>query len=102
MRIHVAGIDVIRDEDGEFRVLEDNIRSPSGVSYVLANRDAMARVLPEIFWGQPIRMVTDYPARLVNALRRRGAGRRCRTRRWSCSPRASTTPPSTSTHCWPG
>ena len=70
VRIHVAGIDVIRDEDGEFRVLEDNLRSPSGVSYVLANRAAMARVLPELFWGQPIQMVTDYPARLVHALRR--------------------------------
>jgi uncharacterized circularly permuted ATP-grasp superfamily protein len=70
VRIHVAGIDVVRDEDGEFRVLEDNLRSPSGVSYVLANRAAMARVLPELFWGQPIQMVTDYPARLINALRR--------------------------------
>ncbi len=69
VRIHVAGIDVIRDEDGEFRVLEDNLRSPSGVSYVLANRAAMARVLPELFWSQPIQMVTDYPARLINALR---------------------------------
>ncbi len=70
VRIHVAGIDVVRDEDGEFRVLEDNLRSPSGVSYVLANRAAMARVLPELFWGQPIQMVTDYPARLISALRR--------------------------------
>ena len=70
VRIHVAGIDVVRDEDGEFRVLEDNVRSPSGVSYVLANRAAMARVLPELFWGQPIQMVTDYPARLISALRR--------------------------------
>ncbi len=70
VRIHVAGIDVVRDEDGEFRVLEDNLRSPSGVSYVLANRAAMARVLPELFWGQPIQMVNDYPARLINALRR--------------------------------
>jgi len=70
VRIHVAGIDVIRDEEGEFRVLEDNVRSPSGVSYVLANRAAMARVLPELFWGQPIQMVTDYPAHLIYALRR--------------------------------
>jgi uncharacterized circularly permuted ATP-grasp superfamily protein len=70
VRIHVAGIDVVRDEEGEFRVLEDNLRSPSGVSYVLANRAAMARVLPELFWGQPIQMVADYPARLINALRR--------------------------------
>ena len=70
VRIHVAGIDVIRDEDGEFRVLEDNVRSPSGVSYVLANRAAMSRVLPEMFWGQPIQNVTDYPAHLIHALRR--------------------------------
>lgn len=69
VRIHVAGIDVIRDEEGHFRVLEDNIRCPSGVSYVLANRAAMARVLPEVFGGQPIHMVADYPARLVRALR---------------------------------
>jgi uncharacterized circularly permuted ATP-grasp superfamily protein len=70
VRIHVAGIDVVRDESGEFCVLEDNVRSPSGVSYVLANRAAMARVLPELFWGQPIQTVTDYPAHLVHALRR--------------------------------
>jgi uncharacterized circularly permuted ATP-grasp superfamily protein len=70
VRIHVAGIDVVRDEEGEFRVLEDNLRSPSGVSYVLANRAAMARVLPELFWGQPIQVVNDYPARLISALRR--------------------------------
>ena len=69
VRIHVAGIDVVRDEAGELRVLEDNIRCPSGVSYVLANRAAMARVLPEVFWGRPIHLVADYPARLVRALR---------------------------------
>jgi uncharacterized circularly permuted ATP-grasp superfamily protein len=69
VRVHIAGIDVVRDEEGTIRVLEDNIRCPSGVSYVLANRAAMARVIPEIFWGQPIQMVSDYPARLVRALR---------------------------------
>jgi len=69
VRVNVAGIDIVRDECGEFRVLEDNLRCPSGVSYVLANRQAMARVLPEIFSGQPIRAVADYPARLVEALR---------------------------------
>ncbi len=69
VRVHVAGIDIVRDEDGKLVVLEDNIRCPSGVSYVLANRQAMARVLPEIFSGQPIRAVADYPARLVGALR---------------------------------
>jgi len=69
VRIHVAGVDIVRDEEGHFVVLEDNLRCPSGVSYVLANRGAMARVLPEVFRGQPIEMVADYPARLVRALR---------------------------------
>ena len=69
VRVNVAGIDIVRDEDGTFRVLEDNIRCPSGVSYVLANRQAMARVIPEIFTGRPIRPVADYPARLIGALR---------------------------------
>ncbi len=69
VRVTVAGIDIVRDEDGRFRVLEDNIRCPSGVSYVLANRQAMARVIPEIFSGRPIRPVADYPARLGEALR---------------------------------
>lgn len=69
VRIHVAGIDIVRDEDGGLCVLEDNIRCPSGVSYVLANRRAMARVLPELFTGQPIGPVRDYPARLISALR---------------------------------
>lgn len=69
VRVHVAGIDLIRDEDGCLRVLEDNLRCPSGVSYVLANRGAMARVLPELFTGQSIGMVSDYPARLAAALR---------------------------------
>ena len=55
VRIHVAGIDVIRDEDGEFRVLEDNLRSPSGVSYVLANRAAMARSCPSCSGASPFR-----------------------------------------------
>jgi uncharacterized circularly permuted ATP-grasp superfamily protein len=70
VRIQVAGIDIVREEDGSFAVLEDNLRSPSGVSYVLANRAAMARILPEIFWGQRIQLVADYPARLVQSLRR--------------------------------
>lgn len=69
VRVTVAGIDIVRDAEGDFKVLEDNIRCPSGVSYVLANRQAMARILPEIFTGQPIRPVADYPARLVEALR---------------------------------
>ena len=69
MRIHVAGIDLIRDELGEFRVLEDNLRCPSGVSYVLENRRAMSRVLPEVFAGHRVRAVAEYPERLLDALR---------------------------------
>lgn len=49
VRIHVAGIDLVRDEAGEFRVLEDNLRSPSGVSYVMENRRTMTRVFPDLF-----------------------------------------------------
>jgi uncharacterized circularly permuted ATP-grasp superfamily protein len=49
VRIHVAGVDLIRDEQGIFRVLEDNVRIPAGVSYVMENRRAMAQVLPEVF-----------------------------------------------------
>ena len=69
VRIHVAGIDLIRDEQGAFRVLEDNLRCPSGVSYVLENRRTLAHVLPEVFAGQQVRSVAEYPDRLLDALR---------------------------------
>ncbi len=69
VRIAVAGIDLIRDEVGEFRVLEDNLRCPSGVSYVLENRRTLAHVLPEVFAGQQVRSVAEYPERLLDALR---------------------------------
>ncbi len=68
VRIHVAGIDLIRDEEGVFAVLEDNLRSPSGVSYVLENRRALAHVLPEVFSDQRVRPVAEYPERLLDAL----------------------------------
>ena len=69
VRIHVSGIDVVRDEEGVLRVLEDNLRTPSGVSYVLENRRAMARVLPDLFSTHRVRPVAEYPARLLAALR---------------------------------
>jgi uncharacterized circularly permuted ATP-grasp superfamily protein len=69
VRIHVAGIDLIRDEEGRFRVLEDNVRIPSGVSYVMANRHAITTVFPEAFATHRIRPVTEYPRRLLAALR---------------------------------
>ncbi|WP_430647933.1 circularly permuted type 2 ATP-grasp protein [Agromyces sp. GXS1127] len=69
VRIHVAGIDVIRDEIGDWRVLEDNVRVPSGVSYVISNRRVMAQTLPELFTSMRVRPVGDYPNRLLQALR---------------------------------
>ncbi len=69
VRVHVAGIDLIRDSNGQFRVLEDNVRVPSGVSYVLENRQSVSQILPEAFSAQPVRPVGEYPWRLLNALR---------------------------------
>jgi len=73
VRIHVAGIDLIRDEKGNFRVLEDNLRSPSGVSYVMENRRTMARVFPNLFATHRVRAVDDYAAHLLRALRNSAA-----------------------------
>ncbi|GAB3525420.1 circularly permuted type 2 ATP-grasp protein [Arthrobacter monumenti] len=70
VRVMISGIDLIRDEQGTFRVLEDNVRVPSGVSYVLENRRAMAKGLPEAFGQQQIRPVEEYPRRLLSALRK--------------------------------
>lgn len=69
VRVHVAGIDVVRDPQGRFRVLEDNIRCPSGVSYVVENRRMMTRVFPELFASHRVMSVSDYPAKLLEALR---------------------------------
>lgn len=73
VRIHVAGIDLIRDEKGNFRVLEDNLRSPSGVSYVMENRRTMARVFPNLFATHRVRSVDDYAGHLLRALRNSAA-----------------------------
>ncbi|TIC85676.1 circularly permuted type 2 ATP-grasp protein [Nocardioides sp. GY 10127] len=69
VRVHVAGIDLIRDNAGEFRVLEDNCRVPSGVSYVMTNRRAITAALPETVAQHRIRPVAGYPQRLLAALR---------------------------------
>jgi uncharacterized circularly permuted ATP-grasp superfamily protein len=66
---HIAGIDLIRDHTGEFFVLEDNLRTPSGVSYVLANRHVMKRVLPDLFAGYAVRPVEGYIHELLRHLR---------------------------------
>lgn len=65
---HVCGSDLVRDKDGEFYVLEDNLRVPSGVSYMLENREITKRVLPELFEDHSILPVDDYPSRLYSTL----------------------------------
>ncbi len=78
--LHVVGTDLVRDAAGEFRVLEDNGRTPSGVSYVLENRVVMKRVFPQLFQQCRVRRVEDYPQRLRDAL-------------WSVAPAGAGDPP---------
>jgi uncharacterized circularly permuted ATP-grasp superfamily protein len=59
--VHIAGIDLIRDEDGTFYVLEDNLRTPSGVSYMLENREITKRLFPDLLPQCGVRSVTEYP-----------------------------------------
>ncbi len=66
---HISGTDLVRNEVGEFLVLEDNVRCPSGVSYVLENRNILKRTFPHIFERMSIRSVDDYPVRLLEMLR---------------------------------
>jgi len=66
---HIAGIDVVRAGDGEFYVLEDNLRVPSGVSYMLENRKMMMRLFPELFIDNPVAPVAHYPEVLLENLR---------------------------------
>jgi uncharacterized circularly permuted ATP-grasp superfamily protein len=66
--IHVVGTDLIRDRDGSFYVLEDNLRSPSGVSYVLANRQLMTFIFPQLFREMRVAPVSGYPDRLLETL----------------------------------
>jgi uncharacterized circularly permuted ATP-grasp superfamily protein len=66
---HISGIDLVRAGDGEYYVLEDNLRVPSGVSYMLENRRMMARLVPELFARQQIAPVERYPDALLRTLR---------------------------------
>jgi uncharacterized circularly permuted ATP-grasp superfamily protein len=70
VRVHVSGIDIVRDQHGIHRVLEDNVRVPSGVSYVLSNRRAMSQMFSELFATMGIRPVLEYSQRLRRALAR--------------------------------
>ena len=67
--VHITGVDIIRNSDGDYYVLEDNLRTPSGVSYMLENRKMMMRLFPELFHNQPIAPVERYPALLLQTLR---------------------------------
>lgn len=66
---HITGTDLIRHGDGAIYVLEDNLRCPSGVSYVLQNRMVMKRSFPQVFTDSRVRPVTDYPSQLYSTLR---------------------------------
>ena len=66
---NIAGIDLVRNEKGDFFVLEDNLRTPSGASYVQANRYVMKRILPDLFAGYPVRPVEGYIHELLRHLR---------------------------------
>jgi uncharacterized circularly permuted ATP-grasp superfamily protein len=66
--VHICGIDIVRDQAGEFCVLEDNARTPSGVSYVVENRHLMLRAFPDMMAGMRLRPVDDYGRRLREAL----------------------------------
>jgi uncharacterized circularly permuted ATP-grasp superfamily protein len=66
--IHITGTDLVRDNEGKFFVLEDNLRCPSGVSYVLENRSVLKRILPGVFQSMPVRPVDEYSHRLLDTL----------------------------------
>ena len=65
---HICGSDLVRDGDGTVYVLEDNLRVPSGVSYMLENRQVIKRVLPELFDDYGVLPVDDYPSQLFDTL----------------------------------
>ena len=66
--VHISGIDLIRGADGKFYILEDNLRTPSGVSYMLENREVTKRIFPDMFAGNSVRLVSNYPILLHQLL----------------------------------
>jgi len=65
---HITGTDLIRDDQGQFFVLEDNLRCPSGVSYVLENRQIMKQTFPQVFAAGKVRPIVDYPSKLLELM----------------------------------
>ncbi len=66
--VHISGIDLIRGEDGKFYILEDNLRTPSGVSYMLENREVTKRIFPDMFASNSVRLINNYPILLHQLL----------------------------------
>ena len=66
--VHISGIDLIRGDDGKFYILEDNLRTPSGVSYMLENREVTKRIFPDMIASNKVRMVNNYPLLLHQIL----------------------------------
>ena len=66
---HISGLDLVRDGQGIWRVLEDHLRWPSGVAYFLENRRVMKRMFPSLFSGRTVQPIDDYPSRLLQTLR---------------------------------
>jgi uncharacterized circularly permuted ATP-grasp superfamily protein len=67
--IHITGTDLIRGADGEYMILEDNLRCPSGVSYMMENRELLKQTFPEVVAKTQIRSISDYPHKLLEMLR---------------------------------
>lgn len=65
---HITGTDLVRDKDGEYYILEDNLRCPSGVSYMLESREIIKRAYPQLFNDEGVMPVSDYPAKLLKML----------------------------------
>ena len=66
--VHISGIDLIRGADGKFYILEDNLRTPSGVSYMLENREVTKRIFPDMFASNSVRLINNYPILLHQLL----------------------------------
>jgi uncharacterized circularly permuted ATP-grasp superfamily protein len=80
--VHISGIDLIRGKDGRFYVLEDNLRTPSGVSYMLENREVTKRIFPHLLTDSHVRRVSNYPLLLHEILLQLAP--RCLTPPWCC------------------
>ena len=80
LRHEISGLDLIRDRKGDWHVLEDNLRCPSGVAYFLENRLVMKNIFPNLFSGRIVKPIDEYPSYLLKArvgCRERTEGSKC-------------------------